>query len=140
MVTRVAFPIVTFADMEGLGLQLQVWCLGCKRYAEVDLSGSLAHRLFAGARFRCRRCGSVGAPSLAPVERLPPGSAVLHADVFCQRCVPSWEVREVRFDKPPWSALDVRRQRYACPGCGALVDWIWYGRSGMPFTNAFRRG
>ena len=137
---RVPFPISTFSDIAKLGLILQVWCLGCKRWGLVDPTSSVvAERLFAGARFRCRCCGSLGAPSIVPVERVRPGTSIRYADVFCQRCVPPWELREVRFDRLPWSSIDIGCQRYRCLGCGGNVDWIWHGGVGVPFTDSFRR-
>jgi len=138
---RVAFPISTFGDIARLGLELRVWCLGCKRYGSVDASApALACRPFASSRFRCGQCGGMGAPSIVPIERVKPGSSIRFADVFCQRCVPPWEVREVRFDRPPWSSIDVANQRYQCPGCGRDVDWIWHGGVGVPFSVGFRGG
>src|SRR5262245_45472116 len=44
---------------------------------------------------------------------LRPGSSIVYVDVFCQRCVPYWEIREVRFDQPPWSVYGPKTLRFA---------------------------
>ena len=137
----VPFPIVRFGDIARLGFCLQVWCCTCKSFHFLDpAQPALAQRAFVGARFRCRRCGGgVGHPSVVPPVRIVPGSVTAYADLFCPRCVPPWEVREVQFDRPPWLALDLKAERYACPGCGRAVQWVWHGGAGVPFTASFTR-
>jgi hypothetical protein len=124
----VGFPIQTFAEISRLGLVLEVWCLKCKTSRRPDLAGPAADRCFAGARLRCRHCGGSGYPSIDPPEIIAPDAAIKRAHLFCERCVPPWQMRDVRHDRAPWSALDIAAgERWRCPGCGGEVGWHWQG-------------
>ena len=76
-VRGVPLPFRTFGDILAQGLVVDVWCTRCKSWGRADLTGRHGQR-FAGARFRCEQCGSVGLPSLGK-QRLWPGKLADHA-------------------------------------------------------------
>ena len=39
-------------------------------------------------------------------------------DLYCNHCLPPWEMPDVRLDQPPWSSVTLGKgQSFACPGC-----------------------
>lgn len=137
-------PFSTFGEIAALGLEAHVWCLACKRQGRIDPADDRwSGRLFAGARLRCSsrrldgaRCHSVGVLSLRPAERIPSNSGIEHACMQCLRCVPFWEILDVRLDRPPWSALPTGA-RFTCPGCRGPVSMVFHGGAGIPYTDRF---
>jgi hypothetical protein len=62
-------------------------------------------RPFAGTKLCCAKtrwngetCGGLGAVHVQPVELLRVGAAVTLAFLFCRRCVPPWEIRQVQLE------------------------------------------
>ena len=65
MAPPLATPLTTFGDLAQDGLAIEVTCANCGHKREIDASTPrLRERRIAGARFRCRQCGSIGLPSL----------------------------------------------------------------------------
>src|SRR5262249_19173044 len=53
------------------------------------------------------------------------------AFLFCNDCVPPWEIKQVQLDKPPWLVEGWKAgDRFRCPGCGSRVEWHIH-RSGV---------
>ena len=122
----------TFGEIAALGLEARAWCPSCKSWGRVDASDPRwAGRRFAGARLRCQKrrydavpCGGFGHLSIAPAERINPASAIESVHLACGRCVPSWEILDVRLDLPPWSTISLGKgDRFCCPGCRRVVMW-----------------
>lgn len=139
-----ALPFTTFGEIAHLGLAARVWCCACKSWGSVDAADARwADRPFAGARLRCSKaridgqiCRGIGALSIAPPGRINPGSGISHAVLHCTRCVPCWEIVDVRYDLPPWPAL-ARGERFRCPGCRGPVAMVFHGGPGIPYTARF---
>jgi hypothetical protein len=146
-------PIVTFADLAALGLEVKVYCRSCHRSTRFDpVDPRLRDRRFVGARFRCttvRRlwnasppqpCGGTGHVHIAPAaDRLiRPGQSVLHAEIHCPRCVPTWQIDQAPRHEAPWQEMFDRGARIRCPACRWSLTTIWHGHSGMPFTDSFQ--
>ena len=90
----VALPIAMFGDVADAGLAVRVSCRKCYQTRQLDLgSAELRARQIFGARLRCSRpgCGGTGIPSIEPVERILPSSAIERATLFCDACVPPWQ-------------------------------------------------
>jgi hypothetical protein len=82
-------PIAKLGDIEPLGLGL------------ITVGAVLSVRRFAGARFRCSTCGSVGYPTIWPPVRRRGDEAAGLADIYCERCVPPWSILEVDASRQP---------------------------------------
>ena len=55
------------------------------------------------------------------------------AFLSCGTCLPSWEIKYVPIDKPPWSVVDREGSaRFKCPGCGRAVAWRIHGPTWRP--------
>jgi hypothetical protein len=64
---------------------------------------------------------------------LPVGGKDTLAFLSCSTCLPSWEIKNVPIDEPPWSALNRgRRERFRCPGCRKSVAWHIHGPTWRP--------
>jgi hypothetical protein len=135
----VPLPFRTFAELLAKGLEVHVYCAGCRGFRRAEIKPEHLDRCFAGARFRCP-CGAPGHPSFRPPgELITPGSAIEHVDLYCGRCVPPWEIRDVRLEMPPWSTAPLGRgERYRCPSRGRLVAMLAQGQPGIPFTERYR--
>ena len=89
-------------------------------------------------------CGSPGSVEIEPFVLLPVGGADTLAFLSCSTCLPSWEIKYVPIDKPPWSVVNREgSDRFRCPGCGKAVAWrihepSW--RPGMATLNAVDHG
>ncbi|WP_428674990.1 hypothetical protein [Reyranella sp.] len=58
-------PRMTFGELAREQLEIEVTCPNCGHRRLIDgNTPALRDRKVAGARFRCKRCGSVGLPSL----------------------------------------------------------------------------
>lgn len=58
-------PRLTFGELAREQLEIEVTCPNCSHRKVIDGNApALRHRLVAGARFRCEKCGSVGLPEL----------------------------------------------------------------------------
>ena len=122
--TAAPLPFTTFGEIAALGFEAQVYCIGCKQWGQIEATGPRwSNRRFAGARLRCTRlrydgsaCRSAGQLSMRPADGTAPIVGQQYADLSCVHCVPPREIRDVRFDHPPWSA-----GRFKCPGCRRLV-------------------
>jgi hypothetical protein len=76
-------------------------------------------------------CGSLGSVEIEPSVLLPVGGKDTLAFLSCSTCLPSWEIKYVPIDKPPWSVVDREgSDRFRCPGCGKAVAWRIHGRLG----------
>jgi hypothetical protein len=134
----VPLPFATFGELLAFGLEVRAYCLKCHTRRRVDIGLRRLRKPFVGARFRCT-CGSSGHPSITP----PGGDAVVddvieYFDFYCGRCVPPWEIRNVRFDRPPWSTCTLQQgERFACPGCGQPITIMSRNLRGTPFTPRF---
>jgi hypothetical protein len=122
-------PIATLGDIEQLGLELWLWCWGCKSKRRVAIDPELSGRRFAGSRFRCTRimwdgatCGSAGVPTIRPPVRVPADQAAGLADLYCERCVPPWSILEVDASHQPWRLM--AGQAFSCPGCHRPVKYL----------------
>ena len=127
-----ALPFSTFGEIAALGLEVDVYCARCRAFRRLDLCNErLCHRCFAGAPFRCWRCGGPGFPKVRPAELMPVGGAVTLAYLFCRRC--AWEIDQAQLDRPPWSVSDLKSgDRFRCPGCSGRVDWHIHGPTWRP--------
>jgi hypothetical protein len=120
--------------------EIIVYCPSCYRErGPIELADErLRGRLFVGTRFVCsatrsydsavapRPCGSLGHIIIRPParDRIPPGRSIPWCSISCPRCVPCWEISQVRLDRPPRSGS---RQHCRCPG---RVQWHIRGRHG----------
>ena len=69
-------------------------------------------------------CGGPGSVTIRPAELLPVGGDVHIAFLWCNRCLPSWQISHIPIDRPPWTVADWRKgDRFRCPGCHAAVSW-----------------
>jgi hypothetical protein len=72
-----------------------------------------------------------------PPERINPASAIERVHLACGRCVPWWEIRDVRLDLPPWSAITLGKgDRFCCRR--GVVMWHAQGGSSTPFSEGYR--
>jgi hypothetical protein len=70
---------------------------------------------------------------LLPCLLLPVGGADTLAFLSCSTCLPSWEIKYVPIDKPPWSVVNREgNDRFKCPGCGKAVAWRIHGPTWRP--------
>jgi hypothetical protein len=126
----VPLPLSTFSDVAALGLELHVWCPGCKATRPVDVKALHARR-FPGSRFRCARCDSPGRPKVRPAVLLPVGGADRLAFPWCNAC--NWEAGHLPIDQEPWNVVNrAPGDRFACPGCRRAVQWHIHGPTWRP--------
>src|SRR5262245_50349063 len=113
-VLHVPLPFTTFGELLSFGLEIHVWCHAVIRCAGQRYRPRSCPRL-AGKRFRCR-CGDPGDPSIRPGPYAFKRKGDTIADLYCSRCLPPWEMRDVCFEQPPWSSVPANA-RLLCPGC-----------------------
>ncbi len=124
---RAPLPFSTFGEILAHGLKVEVWCTRCKSWGPADLSGRHGLR-FAGARFRCK-CSGFGCPSLRPATpvQFAPGDMI--TDLYCGGCVPPWEIRDVRLDRP--------QHGHRCAAADPTTDHRCHG--GLPLSHSGER-
>jgi hypothetical protein len=109
-------PVATFADLATFGLAVHVWCLRCHTMRSVEIPADRLSRRFTDTRFRCQACGAPGYPSFRSSVSADDGGPI--TDLYCGKCLPPWEMRNLRLDLPPWSAFTLGSgQVFARPGC-----------------------
>jgi hypothetical protein len=107
----VILPIATLSELLACGFEVHVWCPRCHRWGQPTISAERLGRRFAGARFRCP-CGAPGYPSYRPGPSAANRRGDTIMDLYCPRCLPPWEMLDVRLDQG---------QCWACPGCHRLL-------------------
>jgi hypothetical protein len=134
-------PFATFGEVAHLGLEAHVSCSRCYSSRRISLDDDrLRARQFAGTRFRCTNerwngevCGGLGSLKIQPAELLPVGGANTLTYLWCDRCMPPWQIDQVQLDKPPWSDVNLQRgDRFRCPACRGRVDWHIHGPAWRP--------
>lgn len=129
-------PFRTFGELPGVGLVLEVGCIGCRSRKVVEIGESLARRVFGRVRFSCSAvrpglgaCVGPGVPQVVPVA--PIDRSMRFLTLTCPRCVPPWTARDVVLDGFPWCAapIDPATERYRCPACGGQVRATFHGGS-----------
>jgi hypothetical protein len=125
-------PFTTFGEIAALGLGVEIRCPTCYRITKIDPSDeALRDRPATLPAPRRYLCDAVERPA-RPVDplwqhRMP-------------RCVPVWEIKQARRDRPPWRDIFGRRgARLACPICRAVLATSWSGGPGMPHTDGYER-
>jgi hypothetical protein len=104
----VPLPVATFAELDAFGLEVHVWCPRCHTWGRPTIPAEKLRRRFAGVSFRCSACKAPGYPSFRPGPHAPNRQGDTITDLYCPRCLPTWEMLDVRFDQT---------QSWACPGC-----------------------
>ena len=62
--------------------------------------------------------------------------AVTVAFLWCDRCLPPWQISYLPIDLAPWSAVDRRTgNRFRCPDCGCAVRGHIDGPTWQPFAS-----
>jgi hypothetical protein len=109
-------PFSTFASIAELGLEVHVYCRGCCVLRRIDpLADAVRDRQFVGARFVCRRCGSVGMPQLQAPDPLIGGGPVTLLYLRCSTCL--CEAKALPVDDPPWNVFrSGRGAEFVCSG------------------------
>ncbi len=129
-------PFKVLGDLPPRGLALEIWCSRCKCSRPVKIGDQFHARRFGHQRFKCTsnlqggaECGGLGHPHIVPIEPIERGVAFVSLN--CPRCVPPWSASPVLLPKAPWSAapIDVRTERYRCPGCGGQVVATFHNAS-----------
>jgi len=132
-------PFTTFGEIAALGLKATVYCSTCHEHRPIDpAAGHLRDRCFATTRFRCTEirytrnvCGSPGSAEIEPSVLLQVGGADTVAFLSCSTCLPSWEIKYVPIDKPPWSVVDREgSDRFKCRGAARPWPGVSTGRLG----------
>jgi hypothetical protein len=110
-------PFTTFASIAELGLEVHVYSARCFALRRIDpLADAVRDREFVGARFVCRRCGSIGMPQLQGPNQLIAGGPVTLLYLWCNTCL--WEAKGLPVDDPPWNVIrSGRGAQFVCPGC-----------------------
>jgi hypothetical protein len=136
--------------------EIIVYCPSCYRErGPIELADErLRGRLFVGTRFVCsatrsydsavapRPCGSLGHIIIRPParDRIPPGRSIPWCSISCPRCVPCWEISQVRLDRHPGPAVAstavVPAASSGTYGAGMAAGW----GSGGFMTMALSRG
>jgi hypothetical protein len=133
-------PFTTFGEIAALGLKATVYCSACYEHRPIDPTAEhLRDRYFATTRFRCTKVRLL-APSAAALGRPRSShpcccrSAVKTRWLSCSAaCLPSWEIKYVPIDRPPWSVVNHKgNDRFKCPGCGKAVPWRIPGPAWRP--------
>ena len=144
-----ALPFTTFGEAAALDLEAHVYCAICYTTRQLDPAADrIRDRCFAGTRFRCTGvrwtgeiCGGPGSVTIHPAELLPVCGDVTLAFLWCDRCLPPWEIRHIPIDQPPWSTADWRKgDRFRCPGCRRPVSWHIHGPAWKPTYPRGQRG
>ena len=66
-------------------------------------------------------------------DLLPVSGDVTLAFLWCDRCVPPWEINHIPIERPPWSVVDWQAgDRFRCPGCRGAVGWHIPGPTWRP--------
>ena len=134
-------PFSTFGQIAALGLEVGVYCPGCFAERRIDpASEALRDRCFATIRFRCSRsrwngltCNAAGSVTIRPRELLKVGDPITLTFLFCNDCVPPWDIKRVQLDKPPWLIEGWKTgDRFQCPGCRGPVSWHIHGPAWRP--------
>ena len=113
----VVLPIATFGELAAHGFEIHVWCPRCHQFRRAVIPAERLSSRFAGARFRCR-CEAPGYPSFRPGPYAHNGQGDTITDLYCPRCVPPWEMRDIRLGQVAWFTVPlVVGVRYLCPGC-----------------------
>lgn len=151
------FPFRTFAEINELGLEVEIGCMHCRRppTEPIDLTNPhLRLRTIFGTRFVCineiklwdasppRIYSGLGRIIIRPPSRdfVSPGRPIPWCSINCPRCVPQWEVAQAAKHLPPWDKIwTAPGVRLACPACRAMLTTVWHGGDGIPFTEEYRR-
>ncbi len=149
-------PFSTFAELPDQGLVAVLYCVGCRRQAEIDIDDArLQGKSVCGrVRFRCTNvvtlwdavpghvCGTVACVTVRPPDgqRIKPNASILHCEMACPSCRPSWRIEDVRRLAEPWKPLfdDTRFKGFRCPTCRAKLNMRWSGFNGIPCTDGYR--
>ena len=84
-------------------------------------------------RYTGNVCGCAGSVEIEPAVLLPVGGADTLAFLSCGTCLPSWEIKYVPIDKPPWSVVNREgSDRFKCPACGKAVARRIHGPAWRP--------
>lgn len=122
-------PFATFGELPALGLQLKIWCSGCKSLRPLEIGDRLAPHRFGRVRFTCSAqrydgavCGGLGHPHVEPA--IPVNRSEAFVSLSCGRCHPAWRANGVQLERLPWSGapIDAGTERYRCPACGGKVQ------------------
>ena len=75
--------------------------------------------------------------TIRPEELLPVGGAVHLAFLWCDRCLPPWQISYIPIHQPPWNITNSlgarsRGDRFRCPGCQGAVSWHIHGPTWRP--------
>jgi hypothetical protein len=138
-------PFTTFGELVALEFKAKIYCSRCYEHRPVNQTAvHLRDRCFATTRFRCTKirytgavCGCPGSVEIEPAVLLPVGGADTLAFLSCTKCLPSWEIKYVPIDQPPWSVVNREGEdRFKCPGCGKAVAWRIHGPTWRPTYGA----
>jgi hypothetical protein len=77
-----ALPFTTFGEAAALGLEAHVYCPSC--------------------------CGGPGSVTIRPAELLTVGGEVHLAFLWCDRCLPPWQISYVPIHQRPWNIVNSR--------------------------------
>ena len=136
-------PIQTLGDIARYGLVLRVRCQRCGKVQRLEVSSDLNSRRFGRQRFRCRNvlgdgtvCLGYGSPTLAEPEqrRIDASLEAALFFLFCERCVPGWQILAIDASRPPWDIISSwpPGDRFRCPACRGRVEWHVHGRPHRP--------
>ena len=104
---RLPLPFITLGDLLAHGLEVHVWCPRCHTWRQPIIPAERLRRRFAGTRFRCE-CGAPGYPSFRTGPHAAKRQGDTITDLYCPRCLPPWEMLDVRLEEGP---------SWTCPGC-----------------------
>jgi hypothetical protein len=139
-------PIQVLGDIPRHGLVLRVHCSRCGRTRPVEIGEELQSRRFGRQRFRCTTvlpegtiCPGDGAPIVSELEqrRIDGFLDVPLYFLFCQRCVPDWQISAINVRRAPWNVIDSWSpgDRFRCPACHGRVDWHVHDRPWRPSAS-----
>jgi hypothetical protein len=150
-----ALPFKTFGEIAVLGRGVEIHCPSCYRVTKIDPADErLRDRPFAVTRFRCtgmrdfgsahalRPCEQLGHIHITPsdTDRIRPGRSIPWCSISRPRCVPVWRIDQAPKHLPPWKVIWAHRSaRLACPTCRAVLNTVWRGGDGIPFTDGYDR-
>jgi hypothetical protein len=105
----VPLPLTTLGDLLANGLEVHVWCPRCHIWRQPIIPAERIRSRFTGARFRCE-CSAPGYPSFRPGLHAAKRQWDTITDLYCPRCLPPWEMLDVRFEQgQSWTCLGCRR-------------------------------